>query len=256
MLRYHVPAVHALPGPKVVYHERGSEALYPSAARRVAVPLPKDEDRRGMRPKGDAAFQREVERVARKRWPLASIVVTRRGMPEARFVPDPYETQKYLLADVVFCPRARTYGSAKNWAHWRPLVKCVKAMGMHAFAAGAPDSSVEIGCPSSWDRKRHLDASIQAMRGARLVVATDAGLAHLAVLCGAPLLLITYRGLVAPGPVLDPQGKVMEPAYWPVRMEEYYHAANHMDSPIWTSHAWEDPGEVEREMVALLEGDT
>ena len=255
MLRYHVPIVHALPGTKVVCHEAGSEALYPSAARRIAVPRPEDDARRGMRPRGDAAFQCELERVARQRYPGATIVRTKVGMPEKRFLPEPFEHQKYLTrADVVLCPRARGYGAAKNWDGYRPLVARVKAMGLRPFAAGAPDSSMEIGCQAAWHRNRFLDASIQAMRMARLVVATDAGLAHLAVLCGAPLLLITFNGLVAPGPVLDPKGREMEPAYWPVRLEEYYQVANHTNAPLWVSHAWGNPGEVEREMTAILEG--
>jgi hypothetical protein len=106
-------------------------------------------------------------------------------------------------------------------------------------------------CPTCWDYPRFLDATIEAMLAARVVVATDAGLAHLAVLCGRPLVLIAYGGgLVAPGPVLDGERQTM-PAYWPIRLEKYYHAANHMHAPIRVvPHGWERPEDV---LAAALE---
>jgi hypothetical protein len=168
-------------------------------------------------------------------------------MPEARFLPAPHVPQG-IRARVVICPRERRYGSAKNWPHWHMFEDLPGV-----FAAGAPDSSYDVQCPRAWDYARFLDASVEAMRGARLVVATDAGLAHLAVLCGAPLLIITHRGLVAPGPVLDPSGRAMQSAYWPVRLDEYYLSANHTGSPIETVDGWERPERVLERVFQLAE---
>lgn len=223
-MRYHVPWVHALPGPKRVEIERGCEALYPSATEWRIVERGDDDARRGM-----------------PGWSPPE------GAPEARFVPDPHVPQG-ARADVVICPRHRRYGASKNWPHWQRLAELPGV-----FAAGAPDSSVDVDCPRAWDYARFLDASIEAMRSARLVVATDAGLAHLAVLCGRPLLLITFRGLVAPGPVMAPDGRVMREAYWPVRFERYYEAANHTGAPIEMIDAWDDPDAVVQRVHTLQE---
>ena len=92
------------------------------------------------------------------------------------------------------------------------------------------------------------------MRRARLVVATDAGLAHLAVICGVPLLIVTYRGLVAPGPVIDSRGRKARDAYWPVRLAEYYHAANHTGAPIEVVDGWDDVEAVATGAARMLAG--
>lgn len=230
-IRYHVPWVHALPGPKIVQIEEGEEALYPSADAYEIVPRVKDDSRRGL-----------------PGWKVPP------GAPLKRFVPSPHihqlehssETHRYR---VVICPRKRQYGSGKNWEHWDFLAKTLPGV----FSAGAPDSSYWVPGPRAWDYPRFLDASIEAMLLADLVIATDAGLAHLAILCGRPLLLITYRGLVAPGPVMDPQGRVMEKEYWPVRLQKYYIEANHQKARIVVlNDGWEDPSRVLQKAEELL----
>lgn len=217
---HHVPYVHALPGPKIVEIEEGEEALYPSAAEYRVVGRGKDDKRRGL-----------------NGWRLPD------GANMERFVPEPIESYG-LRADIVVCPRMRNYGRSKNWMHWPWLVQRLHATGFRVWAAGAADSSDRrVDCYASWHWPRPLDATIELMRTARLVIATDAGLAHLAVLCGAPLLVITHKGLVAPGPVLDASGKVLKPAYWPVKMHRYAEA-NHTNSPITTVDGWDQPQNV------------
>lgn len=252
-LRYHVPAVHhmAQRGEVVAFHEPGEECLYP-ACELVEVPRVHDDLRRGTVGKAFDAME-DAKRIASERWPGAKMVQTAKGMPEARFVPEPV-TRYGIHADVVVCPRWRAYGASKNWPDWAWLVEQLSAAGLKVFAAGAPDTSADVECDRAWDRERFLDASVEAMRSARLVVSTDAGLAHLAVLCGAPLLLITHDGLVAPGPVLDPRGNAMEPAYWPVRLEEYYTSANHTGSPIFTTGSWLFRKSVRDQVLRCLEG--
>lgn len=219
-VRFHVPQVYAMGSGHVIEIEQGEEALYPLAKEWRVVPRAADSARR-LSPK-------------------------RSGRPEKRFQPVPHVAQG-ITADVVICPRRRDYGSAKNWPHWEALAELPGA-----FAAGAPDSSYYVACPRAWDYPRFLDASIEALRTARLCIATDAGLAHLAVLCGTPLLLITHRGLVAPGPQMDDRGKVLQGAYWPVRFEQYYQAANHMGSMIEMIDGWEHPLRVERRALELM----
>lgn len=220
-IRYHVPQVATLckREPCRVEIEEGEEALYPFAAEHVIVPRADDASRRGMPPK--------------------------LGVPETRFVPEPNVTHGINPTDIVLCPRARKYGAEKNWNGWVLLAARLWQAGLTTFAAGAPDSSERVPYSRlAWDEERFLDASIEAMRKTRLVIATDAGLAHLAVLCGAPLLIVTYRGLVAPGPVINSAGKIAHEHYWPVRLDEYYRKAAHTGAPIETVDGWEDVGKV------------
>ena len=247
-IRYHVPAVHAMEGPKIVYMEPGEECLYPSATElRTVLPI-EDDMRRGTHPRGDWNYIRELREQLHRENPLASVIQTHPKMPEARFVPEPFIPQGLRDIKVVICPRGRRYGAAKNWPHWEALTDLPGV-----FAAGAPDSSLDLQVPRAWDHARFLDASVEAIRQASLVIATDAGLAHLALLCGTPLLLITHQGLVAPGPVLDPDGREMEPHYWPVRLSTYYHPANHCNVPIVVWEWWDDPEGVKRMAESLLE---
>lgn len=218
-LRYFVPQVYALGRGHTIEIERGEEALFPLADEWRIVERAPDGSRHGRPP-----------RIGR----------------ELRFVPEPHVPQD-IRADIVICPRLRTYGEAKNWPHWHRLAELPGV-----FAAGAPDSSFNVKCERAWDYDRFLDASIEAMRSARLVIATDAGLAHLAVLCGAPLLLITHEGRVAPGPVISSSGRTAQRQYWPVRLDEYYHAANHMSAPIDTVDGWNDPDAVLRAAMAAV----
>lgn len=231
-LRYWVPQVATLcqREPCTVEIEEGEEALYPFAVEHRIVERAEDGTRHGSPPD--------------------------LGVPETRFVPQPAVLQmtKYVdgSTDVVVCPRWRRYGEAKNWDRWAELVARLQDSRLRVFGAGAPDSSAAVPCPGAWAWLRFLDASIEAMRNAKLVVATDAGLAHLAVLCGAPLLLVTYRGRVAPGPVIDSRGKVAQQEYWPVRLAEYYGKANHTGAPINVMDGWEDPEAVAAEAALLI----
>lgn len=224
LLRFVVPHVHALclERPRIVEAEVGTEALWPLAAELRMVPRPNDDTRQ----KGPG-----------------------RRFPEARFVPEPFIRQG-IKADVVICPRLRKHGSAKNWPHWSALTDLPGV-----FAAGAPDSSYDLAmldAPRAWDYARFLDASIEAIRSARLVIATDAGLAHLAVLCGTPLLLIAYQGLVAPGPVMNADGRIVQRAYWPVKWADYYESANHTGAHLEMIDGWENPERVKARALELM----
>ena len=223
MVRYHVPVVYAMGPGHVIEIEQGNEALYPLAAEWRVVPRTAE----------------DTPEASRAR---SGIGRPRLKGPEKRFVPEPHVPQG-VSADVVIAPRMRHYGASKNWRHWPLLAEGLTDKGLKVFAGGTRDTSdTRVRCAAAWDHERSLDATIEAIRSARLVIATDAGIAHLAVLCGARLLLLTHRGMVAPGPVVDSSGRTVASDYWPVRMDEYYHAANHMGSPIECApYAWDDP---------------
>jgi hypothetical protein len=59
-------------------------------------------------------------------------------------------------------------------------------------------------------------------------------------------MLISHgEGLVAPGPVVDDLGRTIDTEYGPIRLNEYYMAANHRSVPIeMVHHAWTSPGSV------------
>lgn len=216
----HVPQAHTLclRGPHVVEIEAGEEALYPAAEEWIIRERGDDSDRYGS--------------------PQSL------GVEPTRFVPEPYVRQGVGAVDVVICPRWRAYGSEKNWTGWAELAERLDGAGLDVFAAGAPDSSADVPCPRAWDYTRFLDASIEAIRKASLVIATDAGLAHLAVLCGAPLLVITYRGRVAPGPVITSSGRKVRDEYWragehPKKGGDRFQEANHTGSTIRRVNGWE-----------------
>lgn len=221
-VRFHVPVVYGMGPGHVIEIEEGQEALYPLAREWRIVPR------------------------AREDTPGASQMRGRLGRPklrgrEVRFVPEPHVPQG-VAADVVITPRRRDYGASKNWSHWPDLARALTDRGLRVFAGGVADASdTSCECPAAWDYARPLDATIEAMRSARLVVAACSGLAHLAVLCGTPLLLFTYRGRVAPGPVITSRGQKVANDYWRVRMDDYYRAANHTGSPIVEIDGWEHP---------------
>jgi len=250
-IRYHVPVVHAL-GSVIVCAEPGEESLYPRAKEIIDVARNND-DRRRHSYAVDRDFINSLRPELEERYPNTQFTETCREMPEERFIPDP-QVRLGLKADVIVCPRWRRYGASKNWQHWVKLTHQLKAAGLKVMAAGNRDASSDVPALKLWEFQRPLDASIEAMRNARLVVATDAGLAHLAVLCGAPLLLISHgAGVVAPGPVLDEHGTVERSAYWTICFEEYYHSANHTGSPIdVVQDGWMEPDKVLSAVLARL----
>jgi hypothetical protein len=237
LVMMHAPQVRAChDDDKVVCCEPGCEALYPGVSRYVPVDRRDDDDRHGL---SDREFLNQFETRMRRQFGDAQYIRPDRSATREYFTPWPHEAQ-VVTCDIVVCPRWRNYGFNKNWPHWSQLVEYLD--GYKLLAAGAPDSSVDVACPKAWSYARFLDASIEAMLLAKLVIATDAGLAHLAVMCGTPLLMITHaNGLVAPGPVVESDGREAATDYWPVHMDRY-ERENHCDVDIRQVHdAWENP---------------
>lgn len=245
-LRYHVPVVHALPGPKVVYCEPGEEALYPSADEIHYVESPPDDNRRGL-------LARDVPTVDVHVPKGANLVRTKQGMPEAWFTPQPTVWQG-AQGLVVVCPRFRMYGASKNWDAWPSVSEKLCAAGVYTFAAGLEESSYGvIAHEHAWGYDRPLDATIEAMSEAALVIATSSGLAVLAIMCGAPLLLVTHQGLIAPGPQVDALGNVLQHSYGNAPIKRLLKPVNHLGAPIMPIDGWDNPDAVVRTALEWLE---
>lgn len=241
LIRFHAPAVAALPRPLTVCCEPGMEALYPNAEHTIVDPR-EDALRKDLYRK-DADYVAAWTEKLKAMYPGCTIVAPDRSQdwPMTRFVPEPVKSYG-LKTDVVVCPRKREVAPERNWPHWPELVDELNAMKLRVWAAGAAQTSdTSVDCYGSWHWPRPLDAAIDLMRSARLVIATDAGMAHLAVLCGAPLLIIGCGDLPAPG------------AKWKVRMQEYFEDANHMNAPIRLFDGWHDPVAVAREVRRTLQ---
>lgn len=262
-IHYHVPAVHAV-GPDVVMMEAGEEALYPSAKERVFVDSPGDDSRRGLHVSGDKPrFMKD----ARQRFPDAAFFTsTTGGQPRKRVALQPHvfqierdsERDPYEY-DVFMCPRKRDYGASKNWPFWDEFTDVIVNEGFSVFAGGNAEASESVSLPDervAWKYERPLDATIEAMNTSRLVVATDAGLAHLAVLQGRPLVMIAHEdGIVAPGPQVDANGRILQRSYGPIDMNRYK-VANHTGSPIGViDYGWYEPHTVVDAVTSYLRGD-
>lgn len=239
----HAPQVHADGGEKIACCEPGLEAMYPGARDYIHVPRKRDADKRS---RAEDELWGELRECLGIKYPGASFVEPNKGAPRKYFVPTPLATYR-INCDVVVCPRKREYGPDKNWPHWSRLTDDLKDAGLRVFAGGSAVASQEVHAIRAWEYARPLDATIEAMLSARLVIATDAGLAHLAVLCGRPLLMISHGdGITAPGVSSD--GK----PYIPIQMDRY-ERENHTGSPIHLMpHAWDDPEGVTARVLELL----
>lgn len=241
----HAPQVHheiKQDIPAVVCCEAGNEALYPGAKAYEYVDRRID-CRRREHIERDWIDKEIIPDLAKKYGPAFEFVWPDQAAPRAYFIPRPHHQEERLPeVDVVICPRKRTYGPDKNWHHWQYISDLLDNAGLKVFAAGAPDSSdqaIATNTTCAWHLARPLDATIEAMNKAKIIVSTDAGLAHLAVLCGKPLLIISYRDrLVAPG--TDDQGR----PYWPIKIDRYQqanHQNTHLEIIPWS---WDDPRKV------------
>ena len=246
----HAPQVHCAIGQQdncVVCCEHGLEALYPRASNYYYVDRRIDSERREFL---EPTLFEKIQNLFGEDEMDHEFIKPDLQAPREYFIPEPYHAIEINTnPDIVICPRKRSYGADKNWGHWQQLSDELCRMDLSVFAAGAPDSSDgTIHCKMrAWDFPRFLDASIAAMLRAKLVIATDAGLAHLAVMCGVPLLLISYKNdLVAPG--CDDVGN----EYWPIKLDRYQ-TANHEHVPIDVlPDSWNDPQKVLDKTRSLL----
>ena len=223
---WHAPRIYARGAGHTIEIEAGDEALYPLAREWRVVPRVPD------------AQRTQPPRIAG---------------PVQLFQPQPHVAQAVGAVDVVIAPRKRAYAASKNWPHWARVVQALEHAGLRVFAGGVEDASdTTVTCDAAWYYPRPLDATLSAMHTARLVIGGCGGLPALAMLVGTPLLLFTYQGMVAPGPVINSRGQFVSTEYWPVRLQEYYHANNHRGVPITVVNGWEYPQFVVSKALEIL----
>lgn len=239
---HHAPQVNALPAPKIAMIEPGNEALYPGCEYEYVLRREDGERRARVEPE---LLEQAAHTMRVKYGDGAQMVYPSKEAERAHFVPEP-TVRGGIACDVVVCPRWRQYGESKNWAAWPDVTRELQERGLRTFAGGSRDASCDVPGPKAWDHDRCLDATIEAMLSAKVVLATDGGLAHLAIMCGRPLVLVSYQdGRTAPGP----DGQNRHP-YNEIRMQRF-HDANHRDAPIrCVHHSWEEP---ERAVDAVMQ---
>lgn len=247
MVSHHGPQVNAVAvkGFKVVVCEPGYEALYPTATHYFHCdPRPTDQRRKWFEEPLLRQWSDRMRSVApgatqvRPSWDDAT-----KRLP---FVPEPYEEIQrgpFPAPVVAISPRARRYGEAKNWRHWESLGNMLEQAGVAVAAIGSGESSGTTNWPfeAASRYKRPLDASLAILADVRVVVATDSGSAHLALMCGKPLVLITHLdGLTAPG-----YGKIKF---------DWLDSDNHMHAPIRVVRkGWTDARAAYEATLSLLE---
>lgn len=216
---YHVPAVHALGTPDLVIHEPGEKVLYPRAQKTIEISPANDDDRRGMKERNEVVAE-SVGNVFSGAYRSSRQMVTDDKSPRAQVKPLVSADTHY---DVVLCPRLRQYGNGKNWIWWPEIAEEFEELGLRVFAAGDRATSWEMPCSAAWEEPDALIASLAAMQNCKIVLCTDSGLAHLAAMCGAKILMI-----------VDGEDKVA-PGYWPVKRERFEGADLTMIENGWPS---------------------
>ena len=197
LLKY-ASAVFADPAPKIVCHELGKEPVYPVAARRIVVPRIMDADRKSIGSPMEASINQEL---IDKLGPDHDYIVARPRNSSVKrfFVPESSRPFEGMQPDVVLYPRRRSNVERKNWDGWMDVADRLTAAGIKVFAAGHPDSSYRLNCPAAWDYDQPLEASIQAIKRARVNCGMITALTVLALMCGKrPWVAHMASGAMAP----------------------------------------------------------
>lgn len=162
------------------------------------------------------------------------------------FVPQPRCPAPMFFPEVLVAPRWRRHGEHRNFQYWPDVVSRLIHAGVTVGLIGTQESSVP--CPQvsdqlrAWSYPQNLGTTLHWMQRCKLVLTTDSGMAHLAVLARAPLKVIYGEPGVETG---SPKGwKWVLP-----QMQE--HAYNHCE-PIL--HGWDDPQRVYTEALHYFAG--
>lgn len=237
---WHAPSVNHFSREKIVCIEPGDEALYPNAIKYIQVER-KNDDRRRYRPRDDRAFLEDLVEELKLDYPQDQyrFIPPKEKAPRSFFKPIPYKDYE-VDCDIVVCPRRRNYGSNRNWGHWEWIIDKLMESGLKIFAAGAPDSSLDVNCPRAWDYERYLDATISAIHSSRYILSTDTGLAHLGLMCGSDVLMIVHEGRPSPA------------TKWKCKMRRF-REENHLNAEHCLLDHWFEPEKVFDIVVGRLE---
>lgn len=114
----------------------------------------------------------------------------------ARFTPG--IVLRNLNADVAVTPRQRAYYPNRNLPFWQAIVDSLRAQGLTVAALGRKDASLNLRgvVGNSWDYD-DVDACVELMQNARVVLSQNTGLAHFAVFLKAPMIMMrTGNGMI------------------------------------------------------------
>lgn len=254
LIMTHVRWVHCIPGTKVVCTRRGLEPLFPSATEFFYDWSDVPDAQRHTKTIKAASTQLQLKAVQdhfRMKYPLAQIRFPIDGkkpqyfpfIPEGNFQPKPHCRAPDIHPDILVAPRYRKHGEARNYPHWQRVIDDVLALGYTVGVLGTKETSVAVtGGPKlyrAWNHDDDLGVTLHWMSKAKMVLATDSGMAHLAVLAGAPLLVLyEHRGYV-PGPEA-----------WPWIMPHMKAHAKAFCEPI--AGCWTDPKVVQDALLRAL----
>lgn len=197
-IMWHVPTVNAIEDEKIVCCEYNEQCLYPGAKEYIVVENAEDRHKHE-HIRYDIEFINKMEEKLKSQYPDADFYKPHRGRMK-HFLPQPCKLNG-IKCDIVICPRLRKTGTLKNWNHFEKLVDILKnELKFNLFAVGAPDSSVHLDLPASWDYENYVDASVEAFLNCKTTISTDTGTAFLSLLCGKSINLISCDdGKTAPG---------------------------------------------------------
>ena len=166
--------------------------------------------------------------------------------PECSFKPSPKTVMDCPNIDVLVCPRYREHGKHRNYQHWEEVVHKLQDQGLTVALAGMRQTSVDVhSVPEylkSWNYDS-LDSVLHMMNASKLVLATDAGLAHLAVLNGSSLRVI-----------YDKQGVEAGKPEWPWALPHMKKYATAECQPIL--NGWNNPSVVVEAVNSFLGAET
>ena len=103
-----------------------------------------------------------------------------------------------LEVDVVLTPRKRSFHTERNLAFWQEILNGLKDRGLSIGAVGRKDTSFHLtGIDiNSWDYDG-IDACIEMMQNAKIILAQNCGLAHLAIFLRTPMIMMrTGNGMI------------------------------------------------------------
>lgn len=264
MLMHHVRWIHADPAEfKVVCCRPGDEPLFPSAAKFFYNWEDAEDAQKKTKllksPENQEYLEIVKQRILQEyqgtvhpefRYPLDGCAPQRRGhCPEGNFIPKPSElcAAPDIRPDILVAPRFRQHGAHRNFAYWDEVIRGLLAAGHDVGLIGAEETSLdkaEWGLPScqkAWTYKDNLGITLHWMQTAKLVLTTDSGMAHLAVLACAPLHIIYGRSGVEAGH-----------ESWPWAFDHMRIHARAVCRPI--CEGWTDPQRVVREVEKFFGG--
>lgn len=203
VLLNHAPGIYGYEGDLIVCHERGYEALYPKCIDRYVYDRPPASERRA----GGNIYQQHTKGFdIGDRVPYFDQIKERFGQGRRYVSPtEPFKWKKEWFVpehsgqydldfDVLLFARCQQYAAARNFPFWSEWYAVLKAEGIRCLVAGHPDSTAKLDCPGVWDLvdepHQILDATIWAIKAAKMRIGTPTGTTLLSVMCGKPVIML------------------------------------------------------------------